>query len=89
MINSRRFINIFSIFTIIIALIHFVLETIYTYKFGQTRAGLLPDYIAISLMCISGLIVLKNIKAVGLLCGTGVLLFVFIIGHGHGDSMIF
>jgi len=69
MINSRRFINIFSISTIIIALIHFVLETIYTYKFGQTWAGLLPDYIAISLMCISGLIVLKNIKAVGLLCG--------------------
>ena len=69
MINSKKFIHLFSTFTIIIALVHFVLETLYTYLFGQTWAGLLPDYIAVALMCISGLMVLKNIKAVGLLCG--------------------
>ncbi len=66
MINSKKFIRLFSTFTIIIALLHFVLETLFTYRFGQTWAGLLPDYIAVALMCISGLIVLKNIKAVGL-----------------------
>ena len=65
----RRFINTFATFTIVIALIHFVLETLYTIKFGQTWAGLLPDYIAVTLMCVGGLVVLKNIKAAGVLCG--------------------
>ena len=69
MINSKKFIRFFSTFTIIIALVHFVLETFYTYLFGQTWASSLPDYIAVALCTISGLMVLKNIKAVGLLCG--------------------
>ena len=69
MINSKKFIRFFSTFTIIIALVHFVLETFYTYLFGQTWASLLPDYIAVALCTISGLMVLKNIKAVGFLCG--------------------
>jgi len=42
---------------------------LYTYLFGQTWAGLLPDNITIALLYITGLVVLKNIKAVGLLCG--------------------
>ena len=53
----------------IIGLLHFVLENLYTYLFGQTWVGLLPNYIAVTLMCVTGLMVLKNIKVVGLLCG--------------------
>ena len=49
MINSKKFIRFFSTFTIIIALVHFVLETFYTYLFGQTWASLLTDYIAVAL----------------------------------------
>ena len=67
--KEKRFINSFAIFTISIALVHFVLETLYTIKFGQTWAGLLPDYIAVSLMWAGGIIALKNIKGVGILCG--------------------
>ena len=59
MIKNKRFINTFAIFTIIIALVHFVLETLYTFKFGQTWLGLLPDYIAVTLMCAGGFVVLK------------------------------
>ena len=69
MIKNKRFINTFATFTIVIALIHFVLETLYTFKFGQTWLGLLPDYIAVTLMWAGGFVVLKNIKAVGILCG--------------------
>ena len=68
MIKNKQFINTFATFTIGIALIHFVLETLYTIKFGQTWAGLLPDYIAVSLMWAGGIIALKNIKGVGILC---------------------
>ena len=67
--KEKKIINSFAIFTISIALVHFVLETLYTIKFGQTWAGLLPDYIAVSLMWSGGIIALKNIKGVGILCG--------------------
>ena len=67
--KEKKIINSFAIFTISIALVHFVLETLYTIKFGQTWAGLLPDYIAVSLMWAGGIIALKNIKGVGILCG--------------------
>ena len=86
MIKNKRFINTFATFTIGIALIHFVLETLYTMKFGETWAGLLPDYIAVTLMCVGGLVVLKNIKAAGVLCGAWGFAFVFLMINNYSPS---
>ena len=87
--KEKRFINSFTIFTISIAFVHFILETLYTIKFGQTWAGLLPDYIAVSLMWAGGIIALKNIKGVWeYYVVLRVLLFVFIIDFWHGDLMV-
>tara|TARA_Y100000385_G_scaffold275959_1_gene321103 strand:- start:418 stop:804 length:387 start_codon:yes stop_codon:yes gene_type:complete len=69
MITKNQLTNTFAIFTIVTAVIHFVLETLYTIEFGQNWAGILPDYIAVCLMFLGGISVLKNIKMVGILCG--------------------
>ena len=69
MITKKKLTNTFAIFTIVTAVIHFVLETLYTIEFGQNWAGILPDYIAVCLMFLGGISVLKNIKMVGILCG--------------------
>ena len=49
--------------------IHFILESLYTIQFGQSFLGLLPDLIADALLVIGGILVLKNPKAIGVLCG--------------------
>lgn len=67
--TKNQLTNTFAIFTIVTAVIHFVLETLYTIEFGQNWAGILPDYIAVCLMFLGGISVLKNIKMVGILCG--------------------
>lgn len=69
MITKNQLTNTFAIFTIVTAVIHFVLETLYPIEFGQNWAGILPDYIAVCLMFLGGISVLKNIKMVGILCG--------------------
>ena len=69
MITKKKLANTFAIFTIVTAVIHFVLETLYTIEFGQHWTGIIPDHIAVCLMFLGGISVLKNIKMVGILCG--------------------
>ncbi len=44
----NSFLYKFSIFTIFIGFVHFILETSFTIQFGQTVAGYLPDLIAVA-----------------------------------------
>lgn len=64
-----RFLNAFASYSLIAATIHFTLETWYTITFGQSWPGLLPDYISVSLMLAGGLLVRKDHRTVGILCG--------------------
>ena len=68
-IDNDGFIKKFVIFTFCIAAIHFLLESLYTVQFGQLFLGLLPDLIADALLVTGGVLVLKNTKAIGVLCG--------------------
>ncbi|MDG2047858.1 MAG: hypothetical protein P8J79_11650 [Halioglobus sp.] len=68
-IDNDGFIKKFVIFTFCIAAIHFLLESLYTVQFGQLFLGLLPDLIADALLVTGGVLVLKNTKAIGILCG--------------------
>ena len=43
----NSFLYKFSIFTIFIGFVHFILETAFTIRFGQTVAGYLPGLIAV------------------------------------------
>ena len=52
-----------------IAILHFTLETLYTFRFGQTVAGYLPDLIAVSLLIVGATLTLKDFNAIGILCG--------------------
>ena len=69
----KSFLHKFSIFTIFIAVVYFVLETSYTLMFGLGLAdqivGYLPDFIAIALLLTGGYLTIKNANSVGLLCG--------------------
>ena len=69
LINNQVFIRRFVIFIFCIATIHFLLESLYTLRFGQSFTGLLPDLIADALLVTGGALVLKNSKATGVLCG--------------------
>ena len=69
LINSQVFITRFVIFTFCVTAIHFILESLYTIQFGQSFLGLLPDLIADALLVTGGVLVLKNSKAIGILCG--------------------
>ena len=65
----NSFLYKFSIFTIFIGFVHFILETSFTILFGQTVAGYLPDLIAVALLITAGYLTIKNTNAVGILCG--------------------
>ena len=69
LINNQVFITRFVIFTFCVTAIHFILESLYTIQFGQSFLGLLPDLIADALLVTGGVLVLKNSKAIGVLCG--------------------
>ena len=64
-----RFARAFAIYSLISAVIHFTLETWYTIQFGQSWLGLAPDYISVALMILGGVLVIRDVKAVGVLCG--------------------
>ena len=68
LINNQVFITRFVIFTFCVTAIHFILESLYTIQFGQSFLGLLPDLIADALLVTGGVLVLKNSKAIGILC---------------------
>jgi len=67
--NNQVFVGRFVILTFCTASIHFILESLYTIKFGQPFLSLLSDLIADALAVIGGVIVLKNPKTAGVLCG--------------------
>jgi hypothetical protein len=68
-INNQIFIRRFVVFTFCVTAIHFMSESLYTIQFGQSFLGLLPDLIADTLLVTGGVLVLKNSKAIGVLCG--------------------
>ena len=59
----------FSVMSIVIAVVYFTLETLFTVKFGQSLAGYLPDLMAAALLLVGGTLTIKNPNAVGILCG--------------------
>ncbi len=63
------FIRKFATATIIFAAIHFVLEGLYTLRFGQHFLGLLPDLVADALLLWGSFLVLRDQRATGILCG--------------------
>ena len=68
-INNQAFVGRFVILTFCTAAIHFILESLYTITFGQPVLSLLSDLIADALAVIGGVLVLKNPKTAGVLCG--------------------
>ena len=80
-INNQVFIRRFVIFTFCVTAIHFILESLYTIQFGQSFLGLLPDLIADALLVTGGLLVLKNSKAIGILCGAWGFTFCFLSNY--------
>lgn len=59
----------FALATIGFASIHFILEGLYTIRFGQHFLGLLPDLVADALLFWGSLLLLKDRKTTGVLCG--------------------
>lgn len=59
----------FSVMSIVIAVVYFTLETLFTVKFGQSLMGYLPDLMAAALLLVGGTLTIKNPNAVGILCG--------------------
>jgi ABC-type long-subunit fatty acid transport system fused permease/ATPase subunit len=55
--------------SIVIAVVYFTLETLFTVKFGQSLTGYLPDLMAAALLLVGGTLTIKNPNAVGILCG--------------------
>ncbi len=59
----------FAICSIVFAVLHFVGETVWHFKFGQFLPMLIVDYIAVSLLVYGGIKTIGTEKYVGLLCG--------------------
>ena len=59
----------FSVMSIVIAVVYFTLETLFTVKFGQSLTGYLPDLMAAALLLVGGTLTIKNPNAVWILCG--------------------
>jgi hypothetical protein len=68
-INNQAFVARFVILTFCTAAIHFILESLYTIKFGQPFLSLLSDLIADALAVTGGVLVLENPKTACVLCG--------------------
>lgn len=67
--KNENFIRYFGWFSILVAILYFVLETWFHVQFGQSLIQLLADYMAISLLIFGGITVLRNQEGVGILCG--------------------
>lgn len=68
-VPTESFIRFFARLTIVLAVVHFTLETFYTFRFGQLFVSYLPDYVAIALIIFGGRLALQNINATDTLCG--------------------
>ena len=67
-INNQAFVGRSVILTFCTTAIHFILESLYTIKFGHPFLSLLSDLIADALAVTGGVLVLKNPKTAGVLC---------------------
>lgn len=67
--KSELFIKRFGLFSILVGLLYFVLETWYHFKFGQPLIQLVGDYTSIGLLIFAGMVVRKRPKGTGLLAG--------------------
>ena len=61
--------NKVAITSIFFAVLHFVAETLWHFKFGQPLSMLIVDYIGVSLLLFGSFQTLKSYKAIGLLAG--------------------
>lgn len=66
---KEKYLKYFSWFTIVVGILYFIMETWFHFKFEQSIIQLFCDYIGVSLLIFSGIIVLKNSNGKGLLCG--------------------
>ncbi len=58
-----------AVVSIVLAIIHFVAETVWHFAYGQYLPMLIVDYIAIGLLLYGGVRSLQTNNAAGLLCG--------------------
>ena len=52
-----------------VGVLHFIMETWFHFRFGQSLVQLLADYMGVTLLIFSGVTALRNKNANGLLCG--------------------
>lgn len=67
--KKAKNIRLFSWISIIIGILHFIMETWYHFNFEQSMIQLVCDYIGVSLLLLGGFVVLKDINGKGILCG--------------------
>ncbi|MEM7278645.1 MAG: hypothetical protein AAF385_11010 [Pseudomonadota bacterium] len=58
-----------AVVSIVLAIVHFVAETVWHFAYGQFLPMLIVDYIAIGLLVYAGIRSLQTNNAAGLLCG--------------------
>ena len=61
--------KLIAIASIVLAIMHFIIETIWHFKVGQFLPMLIVDYIAISLLLYAGWRSIQTGQGAGLLCG--------------------
>lgn len=81
---SGKFKRYFAIVTLVLAVVHFVLETAYTVIVGQHFLGYLPDCIANVLLVAGGCLLIKMNTAQVYYAALGVLRSVSITAPGRG-----
>jgi hypothetical protein len=67
--KPNRGLKIFAWYSIGMAVVHFIGETYYHFKFGQSIPGLALDYIAVSLLLLGAWLALARGWGAGVLCG--------------------
>ena len=68
-ITCRLFQKRFAFMTLLLAFLHLVVELAYTFKVGQHFLGLLPDLVADGLLVWGSVLLIRNQRAAGLICG--------------------
>ena len=67
--NGARMEKNIAVTSIVLAIIHFFIETIWHFKVGQFLPMLIVDYIAVSLLIYAGWRSIQTGQGAGLLCG--------------------
>lgn len=66
---QKSFVSRFARVSMLLALIHLIGESYFTYVIGQSLVQILADGIAITLLLFGGMTSIKNPKTNGILCG--------------------